>query len=156
MKRSHAAINPRHQRGLSLLEILIAVLVLAVGVLGIAALQSVTLKNNQSSSIRTMAVIQSYSMMDMLRANREVARAGVYNQGFLCAQPDAADPGTPQAGRVNGDVGRWIAQLQQSIGESACGSIACGANECEIGVRWNDERATEGAQEQRVLTRTRL
>ena len=142
--------SKRTQAGTSLLEVLIAVLILAIGLLGIAALQSLTLKNTQSASERSAAVIQSYAMLDMMRANRPEAIARLYDTGWLCEAPD--DTST----RVGGDTGRWIAQLQESVGSTACGRIDCGAVTCTIGVRWNDERGTGGDATQEIETQTRL
>ncbi|MBW8312602.1 MAG: type IV pilus modification protein PilV [Rhizobium sp.] len=139
------------QSGASLLEVLVSVLILAIGLLGIAALQSITLKNTQSSSERTAAIIQSYAMFDMMRANRDAARAGNYNQGLLCEAP-----ASPAASRVAGDLDRWIAQLKQSMGDSACGSITCGAQTCTVTVQWDDSRASDGDAEQKIITTTRL
>ena len=139
------------QSGASLLEVLVSVLILAIGLLGIAALQSITLKNTQSSSERTAAIIQSYAMLDMMRANRDAARAGNYDQGWLCEAPE-----DPAASRIAGDLDRWIAQLKQSMGASACGRITCGAVSCEVGVRWDDSRGTDGDAEQEITTETRL
>ena len=48
---------PTGQQGMSLLEVLIAVLVLAIGLLGIAALQATALRNSQSSLERNQAVM---------------------------------------------------------------------------------------------------
>lgn len=141
----------RTQAGASLLEVLIAVLILAIGLLGIAALQSLTLKNTQSSSERTAAIIQSYAMLDMMRANRDQAIARNYDTGWLCEAP--ANPGTS---RIAGDMARWIGQLKQSVGDSACGQIDCGAVTCTVGVRWNDERGTGGDATQEIETQTRL
>ena len=150
-----ASIAPRgratRQSGASLLEVLVSVLILAIGLLGIAALQSITLKNTQSSSERTAAIIQSYAMLDMMRANRDTARSGGYNTGLLCEAPE--DPG---ASRVAGDQDRWIAQLKQSMGDSACGSIECGAVECSVTVQWDDSRGSDGDAEQTITTTTRL
>ena len=129
----------RTQAGASLLEVLIAVLILAIGLLGIAALQSLTLKNTQSSSERTAAIIQSYAMLDMMRANRDQAIARNYDTGWTCEAP-----------------ARWIGQLKQSVGDSACGQIDCGAVTCTVGVRWNDERGTGGDATQEIETQTRL
>lgn len=149
--RNHALSNTRRsQAGASLLEVLIAVLILAIGLLGIAALQSLTLKNTQSASERSAAIIQSYAMLDMMRANRAQAIARQYDTGWLCAAPE--NPGN----RIEGDMARWIGQLKQSVGDSACGQIDCGAVNCNIGVRWNDERGTGGDVEQEIETRTRL
>lgn len=149
--------HPASQRGASLLEVLIAVLILAIGMLGMAALQAVSLRNTQSASDRTTAVIQSYAMLDMMRANRVQARAGAYNQGFLCTPPE--DP----SNRVDGDVARWITQMQEAMGPTACGAISCAATACTIEVRWDDSRAsgtdedTEEAQATKILTtETRL
>lgn len=149
------SISRRRQIGSSLLEVLIAVFVLAIGMLGIAAMQAVTLKNTGSSAERSNAVIQSYAMLDMMRANRDAARGGSYNQGWLCAAAEI-DPDTGNA-RIGGDVNRWISQLQQSMGPSACGRISCGASRCEVGVRWDDSRGTGGeADPQELTTVTRL
>lgn len=150
--RSKLTSTPRrHQAGTSLLEVLIAVLILAIGLLGIAALQSLTLKNTQSSSERTAAIIQTYAMLDMMRANRAEAIARRYDTGWLCEAP-----ANPAASRIAGDTARWITQLQQSVGASACGQIDCGAVTCNIGVRWNDERGTGGSETQQIITQTRL
>ncbi|GAB2491195.1 type IV pilus modification protein PilV [Arenimonas alkanexedens] len=153
--RNRAIPNSRRsQVGASLLEVLIAVLILAIGLLGIAALQSLTLKNTQGSSERSAAVIQSYAMLDMMRANRNEAIARRYDTGWQCAAPD-----DPAASRVAGDMSRWIGQLKESLGDSACGQIDCGAVNCSIGVRWTDRgTAAEGdaAATQEIQTDTRL
>ncbi|MDY0021618.1 type IV pilus modification protein PilV [Arenimonas caeni] len=150
--RTHALPHSRRtQVGASLLEVLIAVLILAIGLLGIAALQSLTLKNTQSASERTAAIIQSYAMLDMMRANRPQAIARLYDTGWLCEAPE-----DPAASRIAGDTARWIGQLQQSVGPTACGRIDCGAVTCIIGVRWNDERGTGGDAVQEIATQTRL
>ena len=146
---SHAR-SMESQRGASLIEVLVAVLVLAIGMLGIAALQSMTLKNTQSASDRTAAIIQGYAILDMLRANREDAMAGLYNEGYRCAAP------TSSTSRINADRAAWIAQLHDSVGASACSRVDCNANSCVVGVRWNDERATGGDTEQEIETETRL
>lgn len=148
MTRNHSR-SPRVEAGASLLEVLISVLILSIGILGIAALQSVSLRNTVSAEARSAAVIQSYAMLDMMRANREAALDGDYDQGDMCAPPGAG-------GRVGDDLDRWITQLQESLGESACGQIACGVLECEVVVKWDDARATGGEADQEVRTVSRL
>ncbi|WP_051414364.1 type IV pilus modification protein PilV [Pseudoxanthomonas suwonensis] len=138
------------QRGSSLIEVLVAVLVLAIGLLGIAAMQALTLKNTQSASERTAAIIQNYAILDMMRANRDAALAGQYNEGYRCAAP------SDTSSRVGADRALWIQQLKQSVGESACARVECNANRCVVGVRWDDERATGGAAQQVIETQTRL
>jgi len=61
---------PQKTRGVSLIEVLVAVLVLSVGLLGLAALQSFSLQANQGAYHRTQAVNVAYELADFYRANR--------------------------------------------------------------------------------------
>ena len=142
------------------MEVLIAVLVLAVGMLGMAALQAVTLKNSNSSAARSQAAMQTYSLFDQLRLNREAAMAGGFNvSGWTCsaaaADPEAEEPDTTDYSLFNG----WLGDVQQVLGPTACGRIQCAAQECSVGVRWDDSRATGGGENSEPLeieTTTRL
>ena len=67
------------QRGFTLLEVLIAVVILSVGLLGLAALQATSLKSNHASLIRSQIAILSYDMVDRMRANRPAMLLGDYD-----------------------------------------------------------------------------
>ncbi len=134
------------QRGISMIEVMVAVLILAIGVLGIAALQAITLKNSGSSAARTQAALQAYSMMDIIRADR--ANIGSYNTNIYVAG-DGGDPGTMAA---------WLTGLQQTVAPDAMGRVVCVANtmSCTVGVQWNDSRATGGDSKQQVEVASNL
>jgi type IV pilus assembly protein PilV len=68
-----------HQRGFTLLEVLIAVVILSVGLLGLAALQATSLKSNHASLTRSQIAILSYDMIDRMRANRPAMLLGDYD-----------------------------------------------------------------------------
>lgn len=144
----------RRQSGSSLLEVLIAVLVLAIGMLGMAALQSITLRNSNSSSGRSQAVIQTYSLMDSLRLNRTAAQAGTYNvSSWTCASATAATGSTADYSVFNA----WLGQVQSTLGDpNACGRVVCSAASCTVGIRWDDSRATGGDNQLSVETTSRL
>jgi len=57
------------QRGFSMIELLVAVLVMGIGVLGITGLQMVSLQNNRGALLRGEAVQLAYDMLDRVRAN---------------------------------------------------------------------------------------
>lgn len=59
--------------GFSLIEVLVALLVLSVGLLGLAALQTTGLTFNHQSYERTQAVLQAYDFIDRMRANKSSA-----------------------------------------------------------------------------------
>ena len=70
-------ITNRHTNtGFSLLEVLIALLILAVGLLGMASLMLHSMKSNQSSYQRTQASLLAYDMAERLRLNPAIATAG--------------------------------------------------------------------------------
>ena len=61
------------QKGVGLIEVLVALLVLSVGLLGLASLQITALKFNQSAFFRTHATILTYDVLDRMRGNLDQA-----------------------------------------------------------------------------------
>jgi type IV pilus assembly protein PilV len=57
------------QSGFTLIEVLVAVVVLSIGLLGLAGLQAMGLRNSHSAYLRSQATLQAYDMMDRMRAN---------------------------------------------------------------------------------------
>jgi type IV pilus assembly protein PilV len=144
--------NPRNgNRGVSLIEVMISVLVMGIGVLGIAAMQATALRNSQSALERSQAVIQSYTILDAMRANVAVARAGGY---------DMALTGTPPTGTSLSATDRasWITSLKgrDGMGPTAQGAIACDTDRCTVTIQWDDSRGTDGLANQTFSTVTRL
>lgn len=63
------------QRGSSLVEVLISVLIMSIGMLGIAGLQAFSMSSSHQASMRSQAVILARDMADRMRANRIAVRA---------------------------------------------------------------------------------
>lgn len=117
-----------------MIEVLIAVLILGIGMLGIAAMQAGALRNSQSSMQQSQAVIEANAILDAMRANLTVARANGYNLTMAaspCTAPASSDLAT-------NDQNWWITSLHNTMGAGSCGSINCASNVCTIAVRWND------------------
>ncbi|MBN2886612.1 MAG: type IV pilus modification protein PilV, partial [Chromatiaceae bacterium] len=70
MSRARHIALPRRQRAFTLIEVLVAVLVLSVGLLGLAGLHGVSLKLNRGAALRTQASQLAYEITDAMRANR--------------------------------------------------------------------------------------
>lgn len=130
----------RAQRGATLIEVLVAVLVLSFGLLGLGALQTVSLRSNSNSFFRTQAVNLSYEIIDELRANRMGIRiAGGYSNDQLAEWVDVVDDVLPggvlEIADAQGGVWdcnlnacdsvririRWVDQTQQGTGGGAAG-----------------------------------
>ena len=69
------------QSGFTLIEVMVSVLVLSIGLIGVAALQGVSLKNTQSAFMRSQATALAYDVADRMRANVISARIGLYDSG---------------------------------------------------------------------------
>jgi len=139
----------RCQRGVGLIEVLVAVLVLSFGLLGLAGLQTWSLRNNQSALERGMATVQTHSIADAMRADRENAINGLFDIGIDDASP---------AGASYRDlaIAAWRTALQEALNSTATGSIDCNGALCAVTVRWNDARAQGGATEQEITTQVEL
>jgi type IV pilus assembly protein PilV len=141
--------SPNAQRGVGMIEVLVAVLILAIGLLGVAALQATALRNSQSAMERSQGVVHAYAVFDSMRANPAAARAGDYNVGMTCNAPGV---GT----LAQSDLNSWITIMQRDLGSTACGSVACVADLCTVTVRWDDSRATGGVSNQSFTTTSRI
>ncbi|CAG1021055.1 hypothetical protein DOJK_00751 [Patescibacteria group bacterium] len=69
--------------GFTLIEVLIAMLVLAIGLLGLATLQTYSLRANLSAYTRGQATQLLYDMSDRMRANTAAAKASTSTTGYL-------------------------------------------------------------------------
>ncbi len=74
--------TPRSCRGFTLIEVLVAIVILSVGLLGLAGLQVSGLRNNQEAYLRSQATIIAEDVFDRMRANRAAAQNGDYDTDF--------------------------------------------------------------------------
>ncbi len=141
----------RTQRGVGLIEVLIAVLVLAIGLLGVAWVQTRALSNNNSSVARSMAVMATYSILEAMRADLANAKGGSYNGTIAASSCPAA--GTPVATQ---QLNIWCVELGQALGavSTTTGAVTCGSDgTCTVTVTYDDSRiGAGGTTAQTVVT----
>lgn len=111
-----------NQRGVSLIEILVALVVLSLGAIGVAGVQLSTIKFNQVSQQRSNAVQLAFGLTDRMRANMPGAAAGNYVFNFpyanipgnIPAAPNCAAPCTPQQ-LANLHLNQWLNELAVAL-----------------------------------------
>ncbi len=139
-------------KGFTLLEVLVSLVILAVGLLGFAGMQARMIKLNQSASERSLAIMASYSMLDAIRANRAQALAGTYNFDQTCSVTDSSE------GLAASDQQFWLAALKASLGNSdaTCGAINCTSDgNCTVSIWWDDSRSG-GSATQLFVVQSRI
>lgn len=124
-------------KGFTLLEVMVAVFVLSIGLLGLAQLQVVTLKTTQSADFKSQASILAVDMLNRMKANQNAAYAGNY------AIDIDADPPDNQDTTANMDLSQWRKTVARHLPDGS-GSVACPVfnplNEfvCTITITWRD------------------
>lgn len=156
----------KYSGGATLIEILVSLLILSLGVLGMAAMQIRAVKGNHSSLQRTQAVMLSYYIMDVMRVDRDAAKGLNYNTGGTLdangkITSPVCDPATYN-GTTLQDVNRkhWVESLKTGIGlasdSTTCGAILCDVNGvCRVQIFWDDSRIG-GLSDQMIETISRL
>lgn len=113
-------MNGKRIGGFSIVEALVALVVLAVGMLGIAALYVESLRAGRSAVYRTQAVNLASDMADRIRANRNAGEAYELAGGDNPAVQGCADTGggsatcAPEA-LAQDDLARWLAAIREAL-----------------------------------------
>ncbi|MEA5444699.1 type IV pilus modification protein PilV [Gammaproteobacteria bacterium AB-CW1] len=131
-------VSSRKEEGFSMLEILISLLILSIGLLGLASLQVVGLQNNHSAYLRSQATILSYEIVDSMRANRQAALEGAYN---IDSYGDP--PGGHSNQAVEMDLQDWWTNLRNALPDGQARVRVDGQGNVIVRVRWLDERRPE-------------
>jgi len=138
----------QRQAAFTLFEVLIAVLILSIGLLGLAGLQAAGMRNNNDAYMRSQASVLAYDMADRIRSNRAA--------DFITPLPNGTEntaclstAGCSPANLAAHDVFEW----QTAIGDTlplGTGTITLNGNVYTIAVSWDD--AFSGAAGQTFST----
>ena len=120
------------QKGFTLIEVLVAVIVLAIGLLGMAGLQATALRYTSTAYQRSQATSLAYDIADRMRANVGAARAGAYNIPLNATAPT----GNTLAAS---DLQEWR-RAQANTLPAGTGSITQIGNIFTITIQWDDDR----------------
>lgn len=133
--------------GFTMLEVLVAIFVLAIGLLGLAGLQGNSLKNNTSAYTRSQAQLLAYDMLDRMRANSQGVSDGNYNDlfdlfGVVPTDPNCISSGCSVMELAQNDAFEWSGLLSQTLPSGAGRVIGNGAGSIfTITVMWDDARS---------------
>jgi type IV pilus assembly protein PilV len=153
----------QQQKGFSLIEVLVTMVIISFGLLGIAGVIVNSMRNNQSSYARTQASVLANDIIDRMRANRTTAETAPFAYNLALGAAPAG------SGVVLNDLTQWRTSLAAAM-PSGTGSVTmASAAQVTVVVQWNDARAsgdgtapgsgngtTTGMTAQQVIVQTRL
>ena len=143
--------------GFTLLEVLVALLVMSIGLLGIGKMMLLSARANDSAYMRSQATALAYTMLDAMRANRQAAIIQAYDTA-MGVFPLATGCGTTVAAPCNSsqqaqnDLSQWGTSLAAALpaGQGSVATVAApapptGANNvtATVTVQWSDKVAEQ-------------
>lgn len=142
------------QSGLSMIEILITILILAVGFLGVAGMQLLNLKTVNNTQYRTLATLHAYDMAERMRTNVDGVSGGFYE---ISTRPSSASSCTTCTAQqlAEMDAYQWNNQIRvygssPSVADlpNGQGTVAnvSGTDFYDITVSWQEQSRDSGVQ----------
>lgn len=134
------------QSGMTLIEVLVALMVFSVGILGVAMLQLNALKYTDSSMRSMHASFIANDLFERIRANPGAS----YTLPSLSQAPTSGNLAVPR----QQDLYDFSTQLKRAVGDDAEASIAVAGSTVTLRLSWDDSRASQEATQQQTLTLT--
>ena len=139
-------------RGAGLIEVMVAVIVFSVGLIGILRMQLAAMRNAESAFASNHAALLAYAMFDVLRADRAGAAGDRYDIPKTCSMTSG------KSGLAGSALNDWLQSLKATLGnhDGVCGEVDCTGADCLVRVYWDDSRATTGSSAASIEVRSRL
>lgn len=135
------SFTPFTERGVTLIEVLVTLVLVAIGLSGMMAMQARGVQQNQSAYLRTQAVMMASDMADRIRLNRQAALADAYTltlsqtvDAFKSNAGLAAGPAL-----ANNDIYDWLGRVTAYLPEGDA-AISRKDQTMTITVNWNGRR----------------
>lgn len=151
--------------GMSLLEVMIAVVIFSVGLIGVAALMLTSMRNNDATLSRTQSTILATEMYEKMLANLPGVKAGNYTYAFADTLPTTASPSCDTADCDTAqlaawDVAAWAARINQVLVNPDAGiavDILTNPNlmTIQISIRYDELMETAGVTTETFTFRAR-
>jgi len=155
------ASTPSANRGFSLLELLITLVVLSIGLLGIGLMQTTNLGLTKTAFSRTQAMLLASDIADRIRANETFAANYVTSSNTANSTPGCVNASCAGAALASADIQDWSNRIYAEfpggtgkIMDATASADACpgytattvAAGFMRVIIRWNEAASSTGAE----------
>jgi type IV pilus assembly protein PilV len=161
-----SVMNSKSRRGFTLLEVLIAVLVFSIGLMGVASMVLASMRGTHTAQIHTQATVLAQWIGDALRSNPVAVMAGNYNGTAPTSVSTTCNSGCSPAQAAARDMENWGSLLARSL-PAGSGSVRCDLNSpirsgapafpaglCTISITWSESDETQNTGASNASTAT--
>ena len=126
-------------KGFTMIEVLVALLILSIGLLGMAGLQLVSLQNSGTSLTRSQATMLAYDLAERMRRNPDQVSYYINNLMGSETSPNCLkqDTGCSPSELAREDIVEWQSDLGAINGQAVIGQSN---NEITLQISWNDSQ----------------
>ncbi len=134
------AYLPCPQRGFTIVEIMVALMILSVGLLGLASLQMIGVKNSGNAYYRTQAVMIANETVERIRMNKPAARNGEYNVAAPACEDVAGGTLAEQ------DLAQTVCAVTEALPGGSVEALNCAVGataetvDCALAITWRETR----------------
>ncbi|MBM7131515.1 type IV pilus modification protein PilV [Dyella mobilis] len=157
------------QRGVTLIEVLVAVLIFSVGIAGASSLLVLAARSSHAAYVRTQVVFLAQNMAERMQANLMGVWQGSYDGSYPDASRQDCAAGCTPAQLARHDRGLWSSQLVTFLPPPVHASIACShaglayvptsgqvalrppyGGDCKMEVSWSERGSTATASDEQA------
>jgi type IV pilus assembly protein PilV len=149
LKTGESRLSVKRSQGVSLIEVLVSLLILSLGLLGVAGLQTTSLRSNQTAYFRSQATAAAADIIDRMRANPQGVGNGKYDtidSDDLPSDPSCIDSGCDADELADYDIIDWatntLASLPTGAGTVRVDNMGTAGDDSDdvfvVSISWND------------------
>lgn len=146
-------VSRHHANGVTLIEVMVSLIILTMGLLGMATLHGLGTKTNNQSYFRTQAVNQAYDILDRMRANRAGTSGGYYAlpSSSVTVTGNCTQSPCSISDTAKFDLSEWN-RANLSLLPSGSGTVSIEGSSVSVEINWIENTGRDGESESKSVT----